>query len=216
MPAVAGALLAGGRSQRFPGNKLELCLPGDSRDLATRAADALSACGVEPRLWLSPEAPETLPAGWKWVRDPGAGPKRALACALDALAGAEARAVLLLGADLPLVDATHLERLLAAWRAAETGLRPLCAADPAGRPQPVCAIYPCTLSGEILRQLDEGNHALFALLEQGSESGARRSEVTVSVTDPDAGRDTIHPCFNLNQVQDWEQLRTWSKEGKLP
>lgn len=215
MPAVAGAILAGGRSRRFGADKLRLRLPGESRDLATRAADTLSACALSPRWWLAPEAPGALPPGFAFLADPGEGPKAALACALEALVGARADAVLLLAADLPLIQEAHLRRLLQAW-ADHPRDHPLCLADAEGRAQPVCAVYPLACLPLLTQQLAEGDRALFSLVEQARKAVSTPSEVTVSVTEPQRGRDTIHPCFNLNQDQDWEQLLDWSKEGKLP
>ena len=215
MPAVAGAILAGGRSQRFRGDKLRLRLPGEERDLATRAAETLRACELSPCWWLAPEAPQTLPQDVSFLADPGEGPKAALACALQAASRAPAEAVLLLAADLPLIRASHLQRLLQAW-AEHPQSHPLCVADASGRAQPVCAIYPLASLPLLNQQLAEGDRALFSLVEQAQKAVSTPSEVTVSVTDPQEGRDTIHPCFNLNQDQDWEQLLDWSKEGKLP
>ena len=214
MPAVAGAILAGGRSQRFRGDKLRLRLPGEDRDLATRAAESVRDLGLRPCWWLSPHAPAVLPSMVEHLTDPGEGPKAALACALEAVRSTPARAALLVGADLPLVRGRHLERLLSAWEKSSQE-RALFARDAEGRPQPVFAIYPGSWLTRTSRQLARGDRALFSLVKQAEEDVLNPSEVTVSVTDPHEGRDTIHPCFNLNQDQDWEQLLEWSKEGKL-
>ncbi|MCH2102330.1 MAG: NTP transferase domain-containing protein, partial [Planctomycetes bacterium] len=185
-------------------------------DLATRAAHALAETGVQPCYWLSPDAPPNLPQGWRHLADPGRGPLAALAVALEALVDTQAEAVLLLAADLPLIHSPHLLRLLKAWKQVPGRILPLCAADGGGRPQPVCAIYPKRLLPQIQQQLAEGPQALLALLKQGRQGVTTPAEVMVYMTEADEGRDTIHPCFNLNQLCDWEQLRHWSKEGKLP
>ena len=215
MPAVAGALLAGGRSQRFRGDKLRLRLPGEDRDLAVRAAASLRDSGVSPCWWLATEEPVLLPPSFSLLIDAGEGPKAALAAALAAAVQAGVEAVLLVAADLPLIRARHLGRLLHAWQSSAEREMPLCAADADGKAQPVCAIYPAAMLALVEQQLAEGDRALFSLLEQGQNSVSAPPEVTVPVTDAEGGRDTIHPCFNLNQVQDWEQLLEWSKEGKL-
>ena len=216
MPAVAGALLAGGRSQRSRGDKLRLRLPGEDRDLAERAAASLRDCGVSPCWWLATEEPDFLPPDFSLLMDRGEGPKAALAAALAAATQAGVEAVLLVAADLPLMRARHLGRLLHAWQSSAEREMPLCAADADGKAQPVCAIYPAAMLALVEQQLDAGDRALFSLVQQAGNSVSSPSEVTVAVTDAEEGRDTIHPCFNLNQTQDWEQLLEWSKEGKLP
>ncbi|MAW59680.1 MAG: hypothetical protein CMJ94_02455 [Planctomycetes bacterium] len=220
MRGCAAALLAGGSSSRFPGNKLQLQLPGDPRSLARRAAEQFLGLECAHHAWLAPAAPEpgALPDGWDWLQDPGRGPAAALASALRHAEAQGLDAVLLLAADLPLIQTRHLQALLEQLPRlrADPQTPPVCALDAQGRPQPLCALYATRHLLPLSALLDEGKRSMHALLERGWSGVELAPEVTVSVTSPRAGRATIHPCFNLNREQDWEQLLAWSKEGKLP
>jgi molybdopterin-guanine dinucleotide biosynthesis protein A len=131
--------------------------------------------------------------------------------------------------DLPLLRGQHLATLIAEARQGGSD-RAYCALGPDGRCEPLCAVYPVDWASEAQDRFARGLRAareVWLCEPQGvqlvpSEQGASVSspesspEVTVSVTVRDDGRDTIHPCFNLNDQEDWEQLQRWSKKGELP
>lgn len=227
--AIAGALLAGGRSTRMPSNKLLRQLPHTMARVIDAPIQAMRASGCAPCAWLAPEHPEPLPADFAFLADPGVGPLPALAQALHWAEAQGAEQLLVLAADLPLIQGHHLARLL---RAAQQGdpSQAFCAAGPQGQPEPLCAVYPCAWGTAAANKVARGERAARALWGkaptivsiqdsscESSHSGSEsEAEVTVPVTVSGRGRVTIHPCFNLNDQEDWEQLQRWSKEGELP
>jgi molybdopterin-guanine dinucleotide biosynthesis protein A len=227
--AVAGALLAGGRSIRFGSDKLQARLPGSSESLAARSARALRESGCAPLAWVAPHAPLGEARGFQHLADSAEGPLGAIALALEWAQLHGARQLLVLAGDLPLIQGPHLAYLKAAASGADAQ-HAYCAVGPDGRPEPLCAVYPSNWASEAKLLFQSGKRAARALWQSEpfcvdldaasieSLSTARESspEVTVSVTVPGEGRDTIHPCFNLNDQEDWEQLQRWSKEGELP
>lgn len=136
VPTLQGLVLAGGRGTRLGLDKGTLDFHGEPQ---ARWAHALLArvCGrafVSVRPDQAGRAPYT---GLPMIVDtePDAGPAAGLLAAFDAAPGA---AWLVLAADLPLVDAAMLERLVAARDPSRlaTAYRH---AD--GTPEPLCAIY---------------------------------------------------------------------------
>jgi molybdopterin-guanine dinucleotide biosynthesis protein A len=173
--------------------------------------------------------PEALAPGFEHLADSGEGPLGALALAL---AWAELRKtpqLLVIAADLPLLRGEHLAALIAAASRGRTD-RAYCALGPQGDPEPLCAVYPSDWAHEVGLRFARGRRAarsvwlrepcsvnLDSCADPGPTTASESSsEVTVSVTVRSAGRDTIHPCFNLNDQEDWEQLQRWSKKGELP
>jgi molybdopterin-guanine dinucleotide biosynthesis protein A len=215
-----GVLLAGGQSTRFPGDKLALSYPGTDEPLAQRAARHLREVDLARRAWASPDAPASCPVGFDPLADSGEGPLGGLVLALEWAEAHELTGVLVLAADLPLIQPEHLRQLLeaaerhppAAWVAAR---------GQHGRPEPLCAVYRSSLRGEVVDAWQVGTRALRALpLDEAREVElqpcAEAPEVTASVTEGASRGATLHPCFNLNRSQDLEQFRLWFKEGRLP
>ena len=227
--AVAGALLAGGRSTRFGSDKLQVRVPGSSERLAESSARALRESGCTPIAWLSPQPPCVASQGFEHLADPAEGPLGALALALMWAQTQNARHLLVVAGDLPLIRGQHLAYLKAV-AASGAAHQAYCALGPDGSPEPLCAVYPTSWAGAAKLLFTQGRRAARALWlsephrvdldaapnSRSSSASEHSPEVTVSVTVPDDGRVTIHPCFNLNDQEDWEQLQKWSKEGKLP
>lgn len=227
--AVAGALLAGGRSTRFGSDKLRACVPGSSEPLAERSARALRESGCTPLAWLSPHPPCFESQGFEHLADRAEGPLGALALALMWAQAQKASHLLVVAGDLPLIRGQHLAYLRFVAANGELG-QAYCARGPDGSPEPLCAVYPSSWANDAESLFAQGRRAARDLwlsephgvdLEAApntrpSSASESSPEVTVSVTVPGEGRVTIHPCFNLNDQEDWEQLQRWSKEGELP
>jgi len=107
------AVLAAGRASRFGGGKLDALLEG--KPLGRWVLDAVKDAGLEPGvIVVSPDAPAFARSaqGWQLVtnamRDEGQGTSVALACRE---AAARSRGVLLLLADMPLIEPEQLRKL---------------------------------------------------------------------------------------------------------
>ena len=228
--AVAGALLAGGRSTRFGSDKLQARIPGGSERLAEHSARALRESGCSPLAWLSPRlSGDAAAQGFEHLADSAEGPLGALALALMWAQTQKASHLLVVAGDLPLIRGRHLAYLKAVAACGESH-QAYCALGPDGNPEPLCAVYPASWADEARLRFADGRRAARALWlsephrvdlnaapsSRFTSAPNRSPEVTVSVTVPSEGRVTIHPCFNLNDQEDWEQLQKWSKEGELP
>ena len=130
-----GVVLAGGAGRRLGGQKATALLAGvpllehslallaavtDTRAVVAKAATRLPPLPAEVHRWIEPDTP----------RHPATG----IAFALERAAG---RTVLCLAVDLPLLDATTLQLLLAA----DDGRSPCVVARVEGRLQPLCAVW---------------------------------------------------------------------------
>ena len=133
---LAAIVLAGGRSKRFGGDKLETVVHGTP--LVRHSVDAALAIGAAVVV-VGPQH-EGLPAGVATVREdpPLSGPYAAVAAGLAAI-DVDAEIVLVLAGDL--VDpAPMLPRLLEALRGAG-GAEVAVAVDASGLRQPLLAAY---------------------------------------------------------------------------
>ncbi len=142
-PAVAVAVLAAGRGSRFGGDKLDA--PCAGKAVGSWVLDAVAESGLPPGLLvLPPRKVGFASAAGEWQRrvnplaDRGLGTSLALA-ARWALEG-HASGLIVLLADMPLIDAAYLRRLAAAPP-------PAASAHPNGR-----AGVPALLSRPILEQ----------------------------------------------------------------
>jgi len=156
--ATLGILLAGGSGRRFGGPKALAAFRG--RTLLARALDELAAsCDdvvvVAPAALALPVAPALL------VEDDGAGPLSALVTGLEARPCDRALA---LAVDLPLVDRSHLARLLEEarrdGRAGEVGEALAWIPQVAGHPQPLAAVYAAGAAAKLRAALARGERAL--------------------------------------------------------
>ena len=149
-------LLAGGLSSRMGRDKA--LLPVDGATFLERVARAATPVART----ITVIGREGSFGGYRALPDlrPGLGP---LAGIETALASATTPSALVVACDLPLVSTALLELLLdAAAAAAESIVVP---EDAAGRPSPLCALYPRASRETVARLLDEGERrprALFA------------------------------------------------------
>jgi molybdopterin-guanine dinucleotide biosynthesis protein A len=203
-------------------------MPGSSERLADRSARALRESGCAPLAWLSPQAPCAESHGFEHLADPAEGPLGALALALLWARRQKTSHLLVVAGDLPLIRGQHLAYLKAVASSGKSH-QAYCALGPDGRPEPLCAVYPTSWANQAELLFARGRRAARALwrsephrvdldaapLLRSTSATESSPEVMVSVTVPSDGRVTIHPCFNLNDQEDWQQLQRWSKEGKL-
>lgn len=146
---MAGVLLTGGASRRMGTDKATLLVNGET--LAVRAARVLSAA-CDPVIEVGAGV-SGLPA----VREepPGAGPLAALLAGVGALG--DPPSVVLLGCDLPFVEAPLLRLLLE--RAGSGTVIPIVA----GRSQYACARYGPAALDEAYAALRSGDRSLRAI-----------------------------------------------------
>jgi molybdenum cofactor cytidylyltransferase len=112
--AIALVLLAAGRGERFGGGKLAADLAG--KPLARHAADRLLACGFGAYIAvIGPDTPDLPGYATIPLDPPGAPQSRSLALGVAAAQADGAQAVLVALADMPLVPATHIAAMLAAF-----------------------------------------------------------------------------------------------------
>ena len=155
-PAVA--VLAAGRGSRFGGDKLDA--PCAGKPVGEWALDAIAAAGWPPGLLVLPPrnvAFAQSAQGWQQRINflAGQGLGTSLAVAAQWALEAQAEGLLVLLADMPLVDASYLRRLAAAPPPAAT-------AHPGGRAG-VPALLSRTLLGKAARLTgDEGAARLLA------------------------------------------------------
>lgn len=113
---VLAAVLAAGQARRFGGGKLDAACA--DRPLGCWALQAVERAGLARRVIIVPEqAPRfAVRSGWSLIvnRVAGDGLGTSLACAAQAAISCGAGALLVLLADMPLVDADLLRRLLTA------------------------------------------------------------------------------------------------------
>ena len=158
---VLAAVLAAGQARRFGGGKLDApCAGRRLGGWALRAVEQVGPeqAGVEAVIIVPSQVPRfAAESGWPLIVNRAAerGLGTSLACAAQTAAGRGATHLLVLLADMPLVDAALLKRLLAspAPAAVEHGL---------GRPG-VPALLPACTFGK-LTQLD-GDRGAAALLQ---------------------------------------------------
>lgn len=143
----SAAVLVGGRARRLGGVDKPLLSLGGETVLARQAA-ALAALGAVPRL-VTPRPEAYRASGFTVVADRvDAG---ALGALYTALATADTSYVLVLAGDLPFLTAPFLGSLLEprhAWEAVVPA--------PAGRWQPLCAVYDTAIAPVLRRRVDDG------------------------------------------------------------
>jgi molybdenum cofactor cytidylyltransferase len=123
---IAGVLLAAGMSTRMGRNKLFLEI--DGRTVLARAIDTAMAAGLDPLLVVVGHEEERVRAalagtGARAVHNPdyAAGMNTSLRTGIAAVPD-EARAAVVMLADMPLVDSTMIRTLVERWRASGTPL----------------------------------------------------------------------------------------------
>ncbi|WP_052207829.1 nucleotidyltransferase family protein [Croceibacterium mercuriale] len=140
---VLAAVLAAGRGRRFGGGKLDARCAG--RPLGAWALQAVAQAGIVQRIIIvPPQVPGfAQQSGWPLFVNPASedGLGTSLACAARAAMQQGAGALLVLLADMPLVDAALLRRLLASPA-------PAAVAHAPGRPG-VPALLPASILPEL-------------------------------------------------------------------
>ncbi len=181
---VAVVLLAAGRSSRF-GEADKLMALLDGVPLALHAARAVAAITPGWRIAVCPHGDAPLArllaeAGFDVVANPdaGSGLSRSLALGIGAAAKTGAEAALVCLADMPLVDADHLRRLITAF---ETETRSVIASQAKGIAMPP-ALFARSAFDE-LRAL-HGDRGATALLE-GAFHIPARADMLADVDDAD-------------------------------
>lgn len=149
-PGPIIAILAAGKASRFGGGKLDALCAG--KPLAHWVLDAVSAAQAPPGLLIvGPEPPDFAQAalfdGWSIITNPapeeGIGGSVRLAAAHAKCLGAEA--LILLLADMPLLDTASIEAL----RSGGVITEPLAARYPGGKPG-VPARFPASMFGDLI------------------------------------------------------------------
>ena len=178
VPGTAGIVLAGGAGRRMGGVDKAALVVGGVTLLDRVLGAARPVC--ERLVVVGPVRPTSV-AGVTFVMEaePGGGPGAAVAAGLGAAPGAGV--VLVLAADLPLLTAGHLRRLLGALETAGAGA---AAADDEGGPNPLLAAY----AGPALV-------ARAGALRAGARAGALLPADVVAV---DLGQATL----NVNRPED--------------
>ncbi len=159
-------VLAGGGARRFGGTD-KVLLPVGGRPMLDRVlaacAGAASVTVVGPRRPVDPD----LPVRPRWTREdpPGSGPLAAVAAGLGEGA---APVVVVLAADMPLVDADVVAGLVAGLAAGQASdVEAVTLTDEAGRTQPLAAAYRRTAVDRVLAETgDPRNQPARRLLTQ--------------------------------------------------
>jgi molybdopterin-guanine dinucleotide biosynthesis protein A len=164
---IAAIVLAGGRSRRFGTDKLTARL-ADGRSVLAHAVGAASAVTGELVVVIAPGAdrPLGLPANVVFVHDPAPfeGPLTGLAAGLEAVSG---EIVLVVGGDMPALEASVLRLLVAAVE----GDAAVDAARLAVRDATRSSVLPCVVRRKAARRacgeaLASGDRRLRGALER--------------------------------------------------
>ena len=184
LPKVDGFILAGGKSSRFGSDKALATWRG--RPLLAYAKDALSYLGITPRVVCRDPLPyfECVKAFVTSER-PDMGPLEGLRVALKSSSFAFA---LVLTADMPLINRTHLQKLLAS-SAADTAVV-FVSADKIRHPFP--GLYPRSAL------------PIFESLTPGSSVQSLLDRISLQPLVPDA--ETIRALRGVNTPQDLQGL----------
>jgi molybdopterin-guanine dinucleotide biosynthesis protein A len=185
MDRLAGAVLAGGKASRFGSDKTRLPMQG--RSLASHLCGLQAQAGLSPLYLCAGEAPPDLPGGVGLLPDEveGLGPLGALATLLKA----SPKPVLVLGGDMPGVDAAALAALVQAWQPGSRGL----VAEGQDGLHPLLAIYEPVLLDGLQRRLAQ---------EKRSVQDWIRGEALPTWTLP-----SLDWVYNINTKADWERWR---------
>ena len=176
-PAFSAVLLAAGHSTRMGRDKALLEIGG--QPLWQRQWQLLAAAGAAERL-LSVRPEQTWPpVDARLVRDaqPDAGPLAGIVAALEASAQP---LLLVLAVDLPAMSADYLGKLLAQCNPTR-GIVPW---RRAGRPEPLCAVYPRTALDEAQALLRAGHYAVTGLAAAAGALGLIRPLVIEPEEEP--------------------------------
>jgi len=193
---VAGAILVGGRSQRF--GKDKVLLPFQGKPLIAHLCGILEPL-VREILIVGHPRPEFEALNLRVVEDllPDAGP---LGGIYTALKSTRASFVLVLAADMPFLSPSLLEELLKSRQGRDAviprGPRDL---------EPLCAIYSRTCLDPVRRSLEKGANKIVRAIKG---MNVLTPEIAVN------GKEK-NPFFNINFPEDYEGLKAWDRRTGL-
>lgn len=176
-----GAVLAGGRARRFGRDKT--AVPVEGVPMIERAVAALRE--VCDDVVVVSSRGDTPVGAWRIVPDarPDRGPLGGIETALEEADREGFRSVLVLAADLPLVEVSTLRSVVDALADSDAA-----AARRAGEPdfEPLCAAYRRGCLAHARGLLDRGHAAAHALFEEvGGVRVAVNDDVTLNVNTPE-------------------------------
>lgn len=153
-PLVLGAILAGGASRRFEGDKASVIGPRVVAAMQRAGIDPIVAIGGTPGILAIPTIAD---------RFPGEGP---LAGVATALSYARSGWVLTATCDLPLLSSATLTRLVDGLDGLASETAAVAAVD--GRLEPSLACWPAAWAGAVNRAVRSGERRFGHLLSLGS------------------------------------------------
>jgi molybdenum cofactor guanylyltransferase len=167
---IAGAVLAGGRSQRM--GRTKALIEVDGRLMGDRVIDALRKVGAEPVVIYGGDEAELRPLSANLVADeyPNTGPVGGVLGALHYF-GDTADAVFVVACDLAMLTAPTLQQLVDAALSIDRG-----ADDPAhvrtdvwvattGKIEPMCALWSTNAVTHLEAQFTAGERALHRVID---------------------------------------------------
>lgn len=204
MTAVAGVVLAGGRSRRMGTPKAELEWHGSTllrrvTGIVARAVDGPVIVVRAPGQDLPGLAPDVLV-----VADPreGHGPLQGLATGLAAAAGRAAAAAFVCSTDMPFLHPAFVRRVAAALGDGVDVVLPVAH----GHPQPLAAVYRTSLASAVTRWLAAGERRLTAVAARSRVALLHRDDLladgVLAARDP-----ALASLRNLNRPEDYRAAR---------
>ena len=173
----------------------------DGVPMARRVADALEGVGCDPVVVYGGDPVELGPLRVEVVEErfPGAGPVGGVAGAVSWAEGHDdgrgaVSAVLVVACDLPELDRATLGRLLDADRDADVVVAHT------GRREPLCALWPLSSAGAVLRAFEDGVRAMHELLDVLSVTEvAVRPRALLNVNRPEDLPEADEPGVHASQ-----------------
>jgi molybdenum cofactor guanylyltransferase len=205
MTAVAGVVLAGGRSSRMGRPKADLEWHGST---LLRRVTGVVARGVDGPVFAVGGPRQRLPAlapDVDVVEDlrEGLGPLQGLAVGLAAAAARTATTVFVCSTDMPFLHPAFVRHVVAAAR--RTGVD-VVMPEVDGHPQPLAAVYRTALAADVARWLDAGERRLTAVAARCRTALLHREDLladrAVATADP-----ALTSLRNLNRPEDYRAAR---------
>lgn len=204
MVAVAGVVLAGGRSTRMGTSKAALEWHGST--LVRRVAGIVARSVDGPMFVVAApgQCLPTLPPEIAVVADPreGRGPLQGLAVGLAAAAAVPASVAFVCSTDMPLLHPAVVRRVVAGLHRSVDVALPVVH----GRRQPLVAAYRTTLAGPVADWVDGGERRMTVVAERSRvnvlQSRDLLADAAVRAADPE-----LSSLSNLNTPQDYRAAR---------
>jgi molybdenum cofactor guanylyltransferase len=204
MTAVAGVVLAGGRSSRMGRSKAGLEWHGSTllrrvTGVVARAVDGPVIVVRAPGQRLPALAPDVLV-----LDDPreGVGPLQGLAVGLHAAASRSAAAAFVCSTDMPLLHPAFVRHMTAALRDGVDVAMPVAH----GHPQPLAAVYRTALAADVARWLEDGERRLAAVAARSRVALVRPEDLLADGAVADADPE-LASLRNLNRPEDYRTAR---------